>query len=73
METQNDEQYFAVLRWTPTKRVNHLLHFFITIITCLIWGIVWLILSLNAEKEQRMRVTVDENLIVSTQTITIDR
>ncbi len=71
IETQNDEQYFAILRYTPPKRVNHVLHFFITLITCLMWGIVWIILSVNAEKDQRMRITVDENLVVSIETIQI--
>jgi len=71
VETENRDQYFMVLRWTPRSKVNHLLHFFITILTCLLWGIVWIILTLNADKEKRMRLSVDENLVVSTQVTTV--
>ena len=72
VEAENREQYFIILKWTPRRRVNHLLHFFITILTCLVWGIVWIVLAINAEKERRMRLTIDENLVVSRQTMVVD-
>jgi hypothetical protein len=55
---KNDRDASAVLR-KPGKEVNHILHFLIAVFTCGLWAIVWLILTLNREKEQRMRVSID--------------
>ncbi|MFC7310355.1 hypothetical protein ACFQVC_39860 [Streptomyces monticola] len=39
-------------------RPNHVLHAILTIFTCLLWGIVWLIIGLT-QKEERQSLTVD--------------
>jgi hypothetical protein len=56
--TRNDNEVVAVLS-LPEKRVNHVLHFIITILTCLVWGIVWAIIAGTHRQEQRLRVSVD--------------
>ncbi len=41
------------------KPVNHVLHAILTIFTCLLWGIVWLIVGLTGG-EKRELLLVDE-------------
>ncbi len=41
------------------NRVNHVLHLLITLFTCGLWGLVWLILVV-AGGEKRLKVSVDE-------------
>ena len=55
VETQNDFQ--AVL--VHGQRVNHLLHLFIAVFTCGLWGVIWLLLVLTGG-EKRELVRVDE-------------
>src|SRR3954453_16897927 len=41
------------------KRVNHVLHLILTLVTCLLWGVVWIALvALGGEK--RVSLQVDE-------------
>ena len=55
---RNDRDASSVLM-LPGKPVNHLLHFLVGVFTCGLWWVVWLILVLTQQKEQRMRVSVD--------------
>jgi hypothetical protein len=41
------------------KSVNHVLHAILTIFTCFLWGIVWIILSITGG-ETRYQLIVDE-------------
>ena len=41
------------------KPVNHVLHAILTIFTCALWGIVWIVLSLTGG-EKRYQLIVDE-------------
>ncbi|WP_329460888.1 hypothetical protein [Streptomyces sp. NBC_01431] len=54
IESRSDTQ--AVL--VRGKSVNHVLHAILTVFTCLVWGIVWLILSAS-NKVERVAPTVD--------------
>ncbi len=56
--------YQAVL--IQGKPVNHVLHAILTIFTCLMWGIVWLVLALTGG-EKRHQLIVDEFGIVHWQ------
>ena len=55
IESQADFQ--AVL--VRGHRVNHILHLIITLVTCFLWGIVWILLVI-ADGEKRLVVSVDE-------------
>ncbi len=55
VESQSDFQAVMVLG----KPVNHVLHAILTIFTCLLWGIVWLIVGLTGG-EKRELLLVDE-------------
>jgi hypothetical protein len=55
---RNEAECQAVLM-LPGKRVNHVLHFLVTIFTCLIYAIVWIIILVNQKKEKRVRITID--------------
>ena len=61
---RNDKALIAVL-FKPAGKVNHLLHFLISAITCGAWVIIWLYLSLIKNAEQRIRISIDQagNLI----------
>ena len=67
---KNDPGVSAVLR-KPGKEVNHILHFLITVFTCGLWVIGWIILTLTREKEQRMRVSIDGSGNLLEETIAI--
>ena len=56
---RNDVALIAVLV-KPAEKVNHVLHLIITIFTC-VWAIVWIVLSINAAKEHRVRITLDRD------------
>lgn len=55
VESQSDFQAVMVVG----KPVNHVLHAILTIFTCLLWGIVWLIVGLTGG-EKRELLVVDE-------------
>lgn len=38
--------------------VNHLLHAILTIFTCLLWGVVWIVLAMG-NRTERVALTVD--------------
>lgn len=54
VESQTDDT--AVL--VKGKQTNHILHLILTLLTCLIWGVVWLVLAL-VNQEKRVMLTVD--------------
>lgn len=56
VELQND--FDAIL--VKKVEVNHVLHAVLTMVTCGLWSIVWLVIFLNSNKEHRIMLTVDE-------------
>jgi hypothetical protein len=55
---RNDKALVAVLV-KPGEKVNHLLHFLISVISCGFWLLVWAYLALVKAKEQRVRISID--------------
>jgi hypothetical protein len=55
VESQSD--YQAVL--VEGKSVNHTLHAILTIFTCLLWGIVWIVIAVTGGEKREM-IVVDE-------------
>jgi hypothetical protein len=55
---RNEREAWAVLD-LPGKPVNHTLHAIISLFSCGLWLIVWLILSLTQQKQQRVRISID--------------
>jgi hypothetical protein len=41
------------------KPINHTLHAILTIFTCLVWGVVWIVLAITGG-EKRELVVIDE-------------
>ena len=67
---KNEQNATAVLM-LPGKPVNHVLHAILTIFTCLLWGIVWIVMAAAQKKERRMRITVDPHGILREETLTV--
>jgi hypothetical protein len=57
MRVESATEFQAVL--VQGKPVNHVLHAILTIFTCLLWGIVWIILAASGG-EKRFQLIVDE-------------
>jgi hypothetical protein len=57
LRVESATDYSAVL--VQGRPVNHVLHAILTIFTCALWGIVWLIVSLTGG-EKRYQLIVDE-------------
>jgi len=57
---RNDVDLMAVLM-LPGKPVNHVLHALITIFTCGLWAIVWIIMAMIQKREQRIRISIDSS------------
>jgi len=55
IETQADFQATLI----EGKPVNHILHLILTLVTCLVWGVVWIALAIFGG-EKRELVQVDE-------------
>lgn len=55
---RNDKALVAVLV-KQGEKVNHLLHFLIACVTCGFWLVVWGWLALIKNKEQRIRISID--------------
>jgi len=55
---RNDKALVAVLVKSGEK-VNHLLHFLISCLSCGFWIFVWAWLALVKNKEQRVRISID--------------
>ena len=55
---RNDRTASAVLM-LPGKTVNHVLHAIISIFTCGLWAVVWIILALTRKRERRVKLTID--------------
>jgi hypothetical protein len=56
---RNEHSATAVLS-RPGQQVNHVLHALITIFTCGLWVIPWLIMGLTKRKEERLRISIDQ-------------
>jgi hypothetical protein len=54
---ESQSEFQAVL--VEGKPVNNVLHAILTIFTCLLWGIVWIILAITGGEKREM-VVVDE-------------
>ena len=54
---ESQSEFQAVL--VEGKPVNNVLHALLTIFTCLLWGIVWIVLSITGGEKREM-VVVDE-------------
>jgi hypothetical protein len=67
---RNDKNLVAVLG-KPGGKVNHLLHCVISIFSCGFWIIVWAYLIFSKAKEQRLRISIDNNGNVVDETIEI--
>jgi hypothetical protein len=57
MRIESQSDYQAVL--VEGKPVNHVLHAIITIFSCGLWGIVWIIMAVTGGEKREM-VVVDE-------------
>ena len=68
---QNEQECWAVLSY-PEKPVNHVLHGLLTLLLCGLWGIVWIIVYANRQKERRIRITVLPNLEVREEQVYMD-
>jgi len=55
VESQSDYQAVVV----TGKPVNHVLHLILTLVTCGLWGIVWIVLAVSGG-EKRSIASVDE-------------
>ncbi len=55
---RNEREAYAVLD-LAAKPVNHVLHAIITIFTCGVWAIVWIVLALTYRKQKRVRISID--------------
>jgi hypothetical protein len=55
-----DENNATAVLSLPGKPVNNVLHAIISIFTCGLWIIVWVILAASQRREQRIRSTVDQ-------------
>jgi hypothetical protein len=54
---ESQSEFQAVL--VEGKAVNNVLHAILTIFTCLLWGIVWIVLAITGGEKREM-VVVDE-------------
>lgn len=55
---RNDKALIAVLV-KEGEKVNHLLHFLISLITCGFWILIWIYLAIVKSKERRIRISID--------------
>lgn len=57
LRVESQDRYQAIL--IEGQPVNHVLHAILTIVTCVLWGIVWAVLAATGG-ERRHLITVDE-------------
>ena len=55
---KNESEFVCVLS-KPAKKMNHVLHLILTIITFGMWFIVWIVLYFTSGKETRVRGSFD--------------
>lgn len=67
---RNEREATAVIA-LPGKPVNHTLHALISIFSCGIWVIPWIIMAMTQKKELRVRVSVDRFGNYSEEQLTI--
>jgi hypothetical protein len=56
---KNEAALSCVLR-KEGEKINHVLHLLLTIFTCF-WGIVWIVKAMGANKEVRIRASIDSS------------
>lgn len=54
-----DERRVTAVLMKPGVPVNHVLHAIITLFSCGLWAIAWIILAANQKREERIRVSID--------------
>lgn len=64
VESQNE--FDAVV--ATGKEVNHVLHAILTLVTCLLWGLVWIVIAFTGGVKRKL-VSVDEFGYVTVQKI----
>ena len=57
---KNSENLTAVIK-KEGKKLNHMLHGIITLLTCGGWGIGWAILAFMSKKESIIRISIDDS------------
>jgi len=67
---RDDHEFLAILSF-PAQHVNNTAHAIITVLTCLLWVPVWLIIYAGRRKERRLRVSVGPDLRVVREQLTI--
>lgn len=67
---RNDKLLTATL-YKPREKVNHVLHLILTLCTCSLWVIVWLIVAAASKKEKRINISVDRQGYLQEQTYSI--
>lgn len=45
---------------TPGRKVNHVLHLLLSLVTCFLWVPVWIVVGVRAQPEQHRVIYVDE-------------
>lgn len=63
--SNRDDRIFTAVLTLPAKKVNHVLHALLSLFLCGIWLIPWIWLAMTAQSEQRIKLSVDENLRVT--------
>ena len=54
---RSDQECYVILA-LPGKKVNHVLHLIVSLVTC-VWLVVWAVMVGTRQKEQRIRITID--------------
>ena len=63
--SKNTESFMCTV-YKPEEKVNHILHFLISAITCGLWVFVWLILSFCADPSYSVLIKVNDDGSVTT-------
>ncbi|MWB96640.1 hypothetical protein GON26_19935 [Flavobacterium sp. GA093] len=66
LEERNDEFQFAVL-YKGGKAVNHSFNFIIFCFTLGLWSVAWIYLTIEASKQKKILVAIDEDGIPFTE------
>lgn len=66
--SKNTDAFMCTV-YKPEEKVNHILHFLISAISCGFWIIVWLILASTAESSHGVLIRVNDDGSVTTDKI----
>lgn len=59
MVVDKNEKALVVVLLKPGGKINHLLNFLLSCISCGLWIIVWVILALISPKEKTIKISID--------------